>query len=227
MEFYYTKDCDICDEKKVIVDSIEQQYYDNITLSRYLVTVNPENENHTKWKNYGFNYVPCVVVKNSSSGKYTMFRHYEINEKGVECAIDKHSVGGVFQKPKIVLDAPFNGFVNIPIVFNASSCYHPEGDEIVLYEWDLGIKYEDSVYGATVNKSYRWEGNYTITLIIKDSNGLVDRVKTYASITEKTVNNENNDNNSSENEQNTDTPGFEIILSFFAITIILFYKKRK
>lgn len=38
--------------------------------------------------------------------------------------------------------------------------------------------------------------------------------------------NNNNDENNNEEKQD-DTPGFEIILALFAITIILFYKKRK
>ncbi len=97
LEFFHTTGCDICDEKKIIVNKIQQQYQNDITVKIYLVTDHPETEleieNHSIWKNYGFDYVPAIVIKNISSGNYTIFRYTEIEEQDVIDAIDAHLYG--------------------------------------------------------------------------------------------------------------------------------------
>lgn len=53
-----------------------------------MVQDNPNTENYTKWKNYGFDYVPAVFIKNTSSAKFSMFHYNEISENSIIEAIE-------------------------------------------------------------------------------------------------------------------------------------------
>ena len=57
-------------------------------------------------------------------------------------------------------------YENEIVYFDASESYDPDG-EIILYGWDFGDN--TSTSGITTDRVYTTEGNYTITLIIRDN----------------------------------------------------------
>ncbi len=92
LEFFISsKPCDSCDEKKPIVDKIENIYGDNISVERYLVHKVDYEENYKKFISYGFKIVPAIVVKNISAENFNVLLNYEeITEENLINAIDYH-----------------------------------------------------------------------------------------------------------------------------------------
>jgi hypothetical protein len=100
VEFFYSSEyCDNCEEKKPIVNDIENYYGDNITVIRYPVDTSTYIENYNKFKNYGFIAWPAVVVKNISAGKFDTFNYSEINEENLNNSIKYHLIGNYTEKP--------------------------------------------------------------------------------------------------------------------------------
>ncbi|MCK5031540.1 MAG: PKD domain-containing protein, partial [Thermoplasmatales archaeon] len=94
-----------------------------------------------------------------------------------------------------------------------------DGDDIVSYEWDFG----DGANGneVSVEHTYSYIGNYTVNLIITDSQDKTSTISTYANISIQTSD-QNGDNG-----EDADTPSFEIFMAIIAISLILFRKRRK
>jgi len=117
--------------------------------------------------------------------------------------------------PVANIDANSSGFANNILIFNGSKSYDPDVNDIITYMWDMGdgtIK-----TGEIVQHSYTKVGNYTVTLTVTDSFGFVDQITTIVNIKAE---NQNGDNGNG-------TPGFETILFFIAITLVLLWKKRR
>jgi thiol-disulfide isomerase/thioredoxin len=83
LEFFYSDSCPSCIQKEPIIDEIEQYYGDKITISRLRYT-----ENKEKFDDYGFKYLPVAVVKNTSSGYYTLFTFERITKENIKESID-------------------------------------------------------------------------------------------------------------------------------------------
>ena len=75
--------------------------------------------------------------------------------------------------------APYQGFVNIEILFDGSASYDPDGT-ITKYEWSFGDN--TTATEATPTHTYQKEGNYTVTLTVTDNNGNTSQNTTYALI---------------------------------------------
>jgi len=114
---------------------------------------------------------------------------------------------------------PYTGYVNESISFDASNSSDPDGDDIVSYEWDFGDGTNGN--GVSVEHTYSSIGNYTVNLIITDSQDKTSTISTYANISIQTPD-QNGDNGEDDN-----TPGFEIFMAIIAISFILFWKRRK
>jgi len=100
VEFFYSSEyCENCEEKKPIINDIENYYGDNITVIRYPVDTSTYIENYNKFKNYGFIAWPAVVIKNISVGKFDTFNYSEINEENLNNSINYHLVGNYTVKP--------------------------------------------------------------------------------------------------------------------------------
>ena len=68
---------------------------------------------------------------------------------------------------------PPNPIVNQTITFNASSSYDPDG-QIVSYEWKFGDGCTAS--GVIVTHTYTQPGTYTVTLTVRDNDGLASSI---------------------------------------------------
>ena len=91
--------------------------------------------------------------------------------------------------------------------------------EIVSYHWDFGDGTTGT--GKNIEHTYSSAGTYNVTLTITDEFGNTDSKIKDHTVYENLKKDENNNSGSS------DTPGFEIIIMFCAITILLYLKRKK
>ena len=71
--------------------------------------------------------------------------------------------------------APQNPVVGLTITFDASASNDPDGT-IVKYDWNFGD--ETTGEGVTTTHTYTSPANYTVTLTVKDGQGLRHRTET-------------------------------------------------
>lgn len=123
VEFFYTEECDHCEEKVPVIDEIEDYYGNNITVQRKSIDI---FEYKQQFYDYGFTSTPGVVVKNQSSGNYTTFSYENINVENLKDSIEYHLAGNYTEKPPEVdqdtfcMDTPFG-----TICINASELSLP------------------------------------------------------------------------------------------------------
>jgi len=101
LEFFISsKPCDSCDEKKPIVEKIENLYGENITVEHFLVDKNDYEENYDRFVSYGFKIVPAIAVKNISAEDFDVLMPYEdITEENLINAINYHLEGNYSYSP--------------------------------------------------------------------------------------------------------------------------------
>jgi len=75
VEFYFSEDCDHCQDKYDEIEEIEQIYGANITVKRLSLSI---NENLEEFYDYEFKVPPGVVVLNQSNGKFNVFPYEKI-----------------------------------------------------------------------------------------------------------------------------------------------------
>jgi hypothetical protein len=132
--------------------------------------------------------------------------NYEITEPDTD---DEYSLRAFFSKYNLN---------DLTYEFNASSS-HSYGPKIVTYEWDFGDGTTGT--GKIVEHSYSSAGSYNVTLTITDDYGKTDS-RTMSHTIKSTGSTDDNNNTES-----SDTPGFEIIIMFCAITILVYLKRKK
>ena len=124
LEFFISSSyCESCEEKKPIVNEIENFYSANLTIIRYPVDTSTNIDNFTKFKSYGFKTLPGVVVKNISVGeKFTISLPYEdITFENLKNAVDYHLIGNYSEEApeqnqsEICFSSPFG-----KLCFNSS-----------------------------------------------------------------------------------------------------------
>ena len=101
LEFFISSSyCDSCEEKKPIVNEIENFYGENITIIRYEVDTSANIENYNKFKSYGFKTYPAVVVKNiTTDEKFNVLLPYEdISFDNIKNAVNYHLIGNYTDK---------------------------------------------------------------------------------------------------------------------------------
>lgn len=113
---------------------------------------------------------------------------------------------------------PYSGYVNVSLSFDASDSYDPD-EENINYSWDFGDG--STGYGMTVEHVYTASGTYTVNLTVKDNHGETSTNETSAAIIIQS-NGQNGDEGG-----NGGTPGFELLLTFLAIALILLKKKKR
>ena len=96
VEFFYADGCGHCEEKIPIIDEIEEYYGDNITVQRLSIDV---SEYQKRFSAYGFSGPPGVVIKNQTSGNYSIFKYEYITEESLKNSIDYHLAGNYTEKP--------------------------------------------------------------------------------------------------------------------------------
>jgi len=120
------------------------------------------------------------------------------------------------EPPTPDIGGSYTGYVNASISFDSSNSSDPDGDDIVSYEWDFGDGTNGN--GVYVEHIYSSIGNYTVNLIITDSQDKTSTISTYANISIQTPD-QNGDNVD-------DTPGFEIFLTILAMIFVLIKKRH-
>ena len=83
------------------------------------------------------------------------------------------------QSPTAVFVPPSRIIANQSVVFNASGCFSP-GGVIVSYVWDFGDGTHDS--GMYPTHVYSAPGQYLVTLIVTDDQGLTSTVSQYVTV---------------------------------------------
>jgi hypothetical protein len=73
--------------------------------------------------------------------------------------------------------SPQNPVVRETITFNASKSYDPDG-KIAEYKWDFGDRNLTAVTSPIIYHAYASSANYSVTLTVKDDQGLTDKTKT-------------------------------------------------
>ena len=141
--------------------------------------------------------------------------------------VTKNTSSNSNQPPVAFAGGPYNGYVNIPVVFNATSSYDPDND-IVSYSWDFGDG--TTGVGEQTEHTYTMVGKYTIVLTVTDSRGIESKNTTYVTIltyTGETPGNQNsNGNNSNSKRDKWVIPGFETIFVILAIIFVGLYRKK-
>ena len=93
-----------------------------------------------------------------------------------------HQYDGLFSTPGApVADFTFwpdVGVVNKTMIFNASESYSPLGLDIDNYAWDFGDGNSTSVSDPIIRHTYNTIGDYTVSLVVEDSNGVRSSPKT-------------------------------------------------
>jgi len=115
---------------------------------------------------------------------------------------------------------PYAGYVNTSISFDASKSSDIDGDDIISYEWDFGDG--TSGNGVVTGHTYAFSGNYTIKLTVADNQDKTSTISTYVNI----ITQSSDQNKDDEKNDNTNTPGFELILAITAMIIILIKKRH-
>jgi hypothetical protein len=95
LEFFISsKPCDSCEEKKPIVETIENIYGEKITVERFLVHRIDYEENYDRFVSYGFRIVPALAVRNLSAPDFDVLISYEdITEENLIEAVEYHLDG--------------------------------------------------------------------------------------------------------------------------------------
>jgi PKD repeat protein len=115
------------------------------------------------------------------------------------------------------------GTVNVPVVFDASGSYDPEGGSIESYKWEFGDGSLGS--GVIITHSYNTSGNYSVKLTVTDSEGDTGTCSLVAFITQGL----DDDNGSQDgNESSVDsTPGFLLYLFICSLIISIIQRKKQ
>lgn len=122
--------------------------------------------NHAQWKTIlagGLVFIVIVIVVLIFSDDCTSAKFFG-GEITTKCNPPQPPVAKIY--------SPNNVIVGKSISFSSAESYHPENVDIESYTWDFGDGTNDS--GRSVNHIYQEEGEYIISLTIKDASGLTD-----------------------------------------------------
>jgi PKD repeat protein len=103
-------------------------------------------------------------------------------EGGVYQSVLCHAFDGLFH----TVDAPTADFtfwpdigvVDKPVIFNASASYSPVNASISKYVWDFDDETNATVSDPIISHLYNETGDYTVSLVVEDSNGTRSNPKT-------------------------------------------------
>ncbi len=110
LEFFFAEDCSHCEEKKPIIDEIENLYQNNITV--YRLSIGNSTNKQTFFK-YGFTSTPGVVIKNLSYDNYTILTYEYITLDNLKDQINYHIKGNYSEEQiqpdetKFCIGSPF------------------------------------------------------------------------------------------------------------------------
>jgi len=118
-----------------------------------------------------------IPMTNGATHQYSVnWEAFSEGEEGVTVQIDSDS-DGIFEETKTLRPpiasftfSPSNISINEEINFDASQSSDVDG-EIVSYQWNFGD--ENTSTGETVTHAYSVPGEYTVSLVVLDNDGVV------------------------------------------------------
>jgi PKD repeat protein len=123
-----------------------------------------------------------IIYFYSSSGNYTIKLQVKDDDGATNTVTKKISILHLKEDeilPISKTNGPYSGIINQNITFDASGSYDVDGI-ITSYTWKFGDG--TSSNEIITNHSYSIEGNYAITLLVVDDDGLIDIATTRAYI---------------------------------------------
>ncbi len=157
MEYFYSEGCPHCAQTTPIIDAIEQEYKNNITIERFVVE-NPEN--YERLVNYGFLEVPAVVINNQ-----TKIPREQINKEKLEHIIDWYltnppqNLSYIDTSQKTAIEGkPYTFFINVLDPVNITN---------VTVAWSHGILSDTNV-PLTNNQNGTWSCTITLNNSLDD-----------------------------------------------------------
>ena len=181
MEFFYTEGCDDCEAAKPIIDEIEQEYADNISIERLEVAI---EENWDRLINYNFTLVVPAVVINYEAKISSEEISKEILEKYIDGYLNPQPINETFQdnSPITGTESEFFTFIvntsitaditNITVTWNHNNL---NGTDVPLIPdgngtWSLQVKLDYSrknmTYAITVTNSSGYEFTDDLRVVI-------------------------------------------------------------
>ncbi len=89
------------------------------------------------------------------------------------------AVEGGIRPPFARTDGPYTAAEGSAIAMSAAASFDPNGT-VVNYAWNFGDG--TTAAGSTVNHAYTQDGDYTVTLVVTDNDGLTDEITTTATV---------------------------------------------
>jgi len=159
-------------------------------------------------------------------GEYTIYLKVKDDDGGwsseVSTTLTIESDAPDNNAPVADAGGPYSSIVNQSITFDASESYDPDSGDTLTYYWDFGDgDTSEEIFPAYM---YSTEGDYTVELTVIDNHGAESKVTTEVTITLK--GNNNNSQNPGDTEKN-ESPGFELIILLFALTILTYIKRKR
>lgn len=140
----------------------------------------------------GWNRIDVTSLLPSMSGfGFIKFRFVQEGQGDISLYEVYYSVipvgGGTNDPPTAVINGPYTGVENQPVIFNSAGSSDPNGDTLKYYYWTFGNGQISDLPNPT---AYFGPGTYTVTLTVTDEHGLTNQpVSTTATIApDNTVN---------------------------------------
>lgn len=200
--------------------------FDNSIIRGSFTIVNSGEAASEGWLNLKYNttYTWYVIANDTPYGGYGLETKSDIfsftteGEPKENNTINNETNEQEKINPVAFINGPEIGYVNVTYTYNASKSYTSNGF-IVSYEWIFGDGHSTNEVSPIQNWEYSKPGNYTLTLIVTDSQGFTNSTSIVVSILPSSI--------VSNVKQPGSTPGFEIILTICATLFIIFLKKKK
>ncbi len=197
----------------VIGDEIHAQVNDSITFDAS-ASYDPDGEIiFYKW---AFPPDTSIINKISSTHSFKSEGTYTINLVAIDNDGSSNSVNKTVvirsesnRPPVAIANGYYSGLKGKTIIFDGSGSYDLDNGDTINPIWDFGDGNNES--GFISYHVYKKAGNYTVTLTVTDQYGESDTSFTYALIKVK---------------KSEGIPGYEIILLFIAILLVLAVKRR-
>jgi PKD repeat protein len=123
----------------------------------------------------------------AQAGNYNVTLTVTDKDGGRGSATTTIQINGATQPPQAVINGPAQGIVGSAVGFSGGSSSDSDGN-IVKYAWKFGDGANDT--GIEVSHTYDAPGNYTVTLVVTDNDGLTAKTTKSIQIENQTPSNQ-------------------------------------